>query len=751
MIQFIQKALHRFMPTIVTKQAGTIDQLRIGANDVVQKQTNDEILYRTYDEYSWVRACVDVIVRSTLSEGWDVVPNKMFEGTPSPGNKKRLLKFFSDINPQDTFEDLLEDAARDLLVLHNAYWEIVYDENDNDFSGEPQQLWTLDSVWMNVQANSNGLIKGYRLEIPGNQPVEFDKKEVIHWKIGGRGSSVYGNPRLLALVTPIEVDLSAQSYNKAFFKRGAKVRGAITMKGASKDQIERNRDFLKSIALKPAEAQGDLLLEGDVGYVKMGTEPNDMQFHELRAFVRDEVLAVFGCPPAKISLIETGNIGAGSGDSQDKTLYEETVRPLQRKISHRINKMIVVDGFGITDWIFEFNPQVINSKRQAEVDQIYVNIGVKGATEIRDELGLGPRTGPTTPGVDPTPPTDETTDENDLSRSLVTKQNELSQAEIEDFAPSRADPSINVQESAAAIKIEQTFERAIVRFFDRLTEQIISEVERVGLEELRASLGDMKIEQRFVWKDMGTNDRVVTEQKFYTFPAAVKNLRDYDNVTDIINASPMEQMLADNILEAADKGSELALQRLKSTLPAEVASAIKVTGISNKLVERINEYSADLANFLKGSLSGQVQAELLTGITAGDEIRVLTRRVRNAMDHPVPVKVRQPFIDSNGNPSIKLIDRKIPIQQHATIIARTETSRFMSEAAIDAFERTGLSPTVEFIMADDGCPLCEPFNERIFTLAEARGFIPVHHNCRCAWAPVVDETLLDNAEAAAEQ
>ena len=327
-----------------------------------------------------------------------------------------------------------------------------------------------------------------------------------------------------------------------------------------------------------------------------------------------------------------------------------------------------------------------------------------------------------------------------------TKQQDGADADL--FAPERADPVVNVQESAAAIKLEKNFEQSIIRFFNRLTDDIIGEVERVGLDELRASLDGIKVDQRIVYKDMGTDDRVVIELPFHTFPTTVKAIRDYDRVTEIINDSAMEAMLADNILEAAEKGSQLALGRLRDQLPAQVAEALTVTGVSQKLVERVNQYSADLARFLKVSLDDQVKAELLAGITAGDEISVLTQRVRNAMEHPIPVKVRQPFKDANGNLSSKLIDRKIPIEQRATIIARTETSRFMSEAAIDAFEQVGLSPTVEFIMAEDGCPLCQPFEGEIFPLAEARGFIPVHHNCRCAWAPVVDTSLLESFEEA---
>lgn len=74
----------------------------------------------------------------------------------------------------------------------------------------------------------------------------------------------------------------------------------------------------------------------------------------------------------------------------------------------------------------------------------------------------------------------------------------------------------------------------------------------------------------------------------------------------------------------------------------------------------------------------------------------------------------------------------------ARVIARTEVIRGHAEGQLDTFERLGveeLEMEVEWSTAQDErvCPECEEMEGKTFTLDEARGMIPLHPNCRCAW------------------
>lgn len=80
----------------------------------------------------------------------------------------------------------------------------------------------------------------------------------------------------------------------------------------------------------------------------------------------------------------------------------------------------------------------------------------------------------------------------------------------------------------------------------------------------------------------------------------------------------------------------------------------------------------------------------------------------------------------------------------ARVIARTEVINAHAEASLTTYEQAGVEGVnvlSEFATAGDSavCPRCEQLEGRTFTVAEARGIIPVHPNCRCAWLPVITD------------
>jgi SPP1 gp7 family putative phage head morphogenesis protein len=80
--------------------------------------------------------------------------------------------------------------------------------------------------------------------------------------------------------------------------------------------------------------------------------------------------------------------------------------------------------------------------------------------------------------------------------------------------------------------------------------------------------------------------------------------------------------------------------------------------------------------------------------------------------------------------------------ERAKKIARTEIIYAHAEGQLDSFEKLGIDQIgvlAEWSTAGDGavCPKCHSLEGATFTVAEARGLIPLHPNCRCAWIPKV--------------
>ena len=79
-------------------------------------------------------------------------------------------------------------------------------------------------------------------------------------------------------------------------------------------------------------------------------------------------------------------------------------------------------------------------------------------------------------------------------------------------------------------------------------------------------------------------------------------------------------------------------------------------------------------------------------------------------------------------------------KQRALVLARTEVIAAHAEGQLDSFEELGvegITVMAEWSTAGDDlvCPICAELEGTIMTVEQARGLIPRHPNCRCAWIP----------------
>lgn len=87
----------------------------------------------------------------------------------------------------------------------------------------------------------------------------------------------------------------------------------------------------------------------------------------------------------------------------------------------------------------------------------------------------------------------------------------------------------------------------------------------------------------------------------------------------------------------------------------------------------------------------------------------------------------------------------------AEMLARTEVIAAHAEGALNSYEEAGIegvSILAEWATAQDDavCPLCDEREGEEISIEEARGQIPLHPNCRCAWLPVVSDGSEINLE-----
>lgn len=134
-------------------------------------------------------------------------------------------------------------------------------------------------------------------------------------------------------------------------------------------------------------------------------------------------------------------------------------------------------------------------------------------------------------------------------------------------------------------------------------------------------------------------------------------------------------------------------------------------------IEKVKLLAGRVFTELKGVVEAMGQGitrELIEGISQGKSPREVGREMAKKVD---------------------TIGRK-----RADMIARTETIRAHAEGQLDAMEQLGvteLGVMVEWAATGDRrtCELCSSLEGIVVKLKEARGMIPRHPNCRCAFTP----------------
>lgn len=164
--------------------------------------------------------------------------------------------------------------------------------------------------------------------------------------------------------------------------------------------------------------------------------------------------------------------------------------------------------------------------------------------------------------------------------------------------------------------------------------------------------------------------------------------------------------------------------------------------------DKLDFYNGTRQEFLRSAFNQPVAVEkvqLLAGRTF-DELENVTTQMSTAMSRTLTdglVQGKSPReIAKDLGKSVEGLGEK-----RALVVAQTEIIRAHADGQLEAMEQLGVEEvgvSVEWSGSGLGvtkkgnpspCPACAPLVGVVLTLAEAKGKIPYHPNCRCSWTP----------------
>lgn len=147
----------------------------------------------------------------------------------------------------------------------------------------------------------------------------------------------------------------------------------------------------------------------------------------------------------------------------------------------------------------------------------------------------------------------------------------------------------------------------------------------------------------------------------------------------------------------------------------------------------------------------QARKMVLRGPASVESVRRLAARSLNELDD-VTTRMATKMTRALANGLVQgktpkqiaqsLVDEADLNMNRAMLISTTELTRAHAEGELDALEQLGVrqvTPEVEWTAAEGACDECSAMDGTVFDIDEARGMIPLHPHCYCAWTPVSSE------------
>jgi hypothetical protein len=325
----------------------------MGTSTQTDRHSLMQELYEAYLACPWAWAATNAIARTITAGGlvtdWDQDDGEGDREQPAkPPEVLALERLLAYCNPDEDIRKLTRNIITDLLVFGDAFVEVSWVGN------VPVALYNLDCPTMYPKADEHGRITGYVQITEFGQRAEFEPRDVIHIALDAPRAGVFGVSPTQAALLPITTWLFAASNGKEIFRKGQPPIVHIDFP-AGMAQADINR-WLQQYAARnvgPRNLGTPIATKGGATLMELAQG----RVADLESFLdqkRDEILACYGCPPAKAGVIESGNLGGGTGEAQDKTFRVNTCDPIAQLVLEKLNFHLVRNGFGVSGWHLKF-------------------------------------------------------------------------------------------------------------------------------------------------------------------------------------------------------------------------------------------------------------------------------------------------------------------------------------------------------------------------------------------------------------
>lgn len=325
----------------------------------------------------WVNACIQTYIDEIINLGFTIYnPDLEEQNTNHTNYLKDLFNYPMGRKSFDTYALFQTVMWKSYLGLGDAFCEVIYDK---EFTSLPVGLKHIPTEWMQYYLDTcQWGFKG------SNQ--RFENDEIIHIKDPSVTGNVWGESKIDVIAKDLTMDILGQDHTLSILENdGLDPSGVIEYDKDIKPQIW-ERELKRLEAEVENHGKGTIILKG-AKYNRAGVSNRDMEYSTMMNNIRDRIIATYGVPPAKVSIIETANLGSGSISTQDKQFKKE----LKGKSKNFEDAFTRVISHGEFDEVFQYNDLDIEDKLQrAQIEDIQIKNASLTINEVRNSYGKNP-------------------------------------------------------------------------------------------------------------------------------------------------------------------------------------------------------------------------------------------------------------------------------------------------------------------------------------------------------------------------
>jgi phage portal protein BeeE len=321
---------------------------RITAEKVPQRMM--KAAQMAYHVNPWIRLAESTVTRRVAGLPWHLedendaeIPDTVRTGIP--GIVRSLLeKPQANLSQQQpgcsTWRGLASLTSRHLGLCGMAFW---YQEQKEAMTGLPLGFLYINPARMWPAEDDAGNLHGWVLDPDafdargrpiGGTPLRLD--EVIPFYLdppdyGNIGSGLYEAALLKAHITTM-----ADQHASYVLGTGGRLAGIVAPKTGSLDPkqfADLEREF-RNVNEAPDAAKRTTILSGPVDWTPTAANPHELNLEALGKMNRDDILAVWGVPPATAGIPSPA--GLNSGDTRK---YDEAIL-MQGAVHDRVRAMV---------------------------------------------------------------------------------------------------------------------------------------------------------------------------------------------------------------------------------------------------------------------------------------------------------------------------------------------------------------------------------------------------------------------------